>query len=213
MRLYLSSFRIGDHPERLLPLIRPNARVAVIANSVDMGDQARRAAGVEYEIGELHKLGLGATELDLREYFGRGDDLATELLRYDLLWVRGGNTFMLRHALAQSGADALIKDLLARDVIAYRGYSAGVCVLTPSLRGLEVVDDPGAVQTTYGVPARWDALGVLSYWFVPHYRSPGHPETERCERLAEHYEASGLPHKRLRDGQTIVIDGDREEIV
>lgn len=120
---------------------------------------------------------------------------------------------MLRHALAESGADAILTDLLARDAVVYGGYSAGVCVLAPSLRGLEIVDEPGAVSATYGVPAIWDGLGLLEYAVVPHYRSPGHPETEACERLAEHYRAAGVPHRTLRDGQAIVIDSGMTEIV
>lgn len=120
---------------------------------------------------------------------------------------------MLRHALAESGADAILTDLLARDAVVYGGYSAGVCVLAPSLRGLEIVDEPGAVSATYGVPAIWDGLGLLEHAVVPHYRSPGHPETEACERLAEHYRAAGVPHRTLRDGQAIVIDSGMTEIV
>jgi dipeptidase E len=125
MRLYLSSFHIGDHPERLLAMVRSNARVAVIANAIDTRDPARRAAWVQYEVDELGKLGLDGAELDLRHYFGHLADLAAELARYDLLLVRGGSTFMLRHALAESRADELIKELLTRDAIANGGYSAG----------------------------------------------------------------------------------------
>jgi hypothetical protein len=34
MKLYLSSFRLGDHPERLVALLPPGGRVAVICNSI-----------------------------------------------------------------------------------------------------------------------------------------------------------------------------------
>lgn len=213
MRLYLSSFRLGDHSERLQAMLRPNARVAVIANAIDSSDQARRTAGVEYEVGELRKLALGATELDLRHYFGRYDELAKQLTRYELLWVCGGNVFMLRHALAESRADGLIKELLARDAIAYGGYSAGVCVLGPSLRGIELVNDPTAVTRIHDAAPRWDGLGLIPYAVVPHYRSPGHPQTELCERLAEYYATNGVEHRLLRDGQAIVIEGEETEVV
>lgn len=48
---------------------------------------------------------------------------------------------------------------------------------------------------------------------MPHFRSPGHPETETCERLAELYEAAGLPHRKLRDGQAIVVEGPAHRVV
>lgn len=210
---------MGDHPEWLVGLLRGPARAAVIANSCDAyprGQAAavqRRAAAVQLEVDALEELGIASDELDLRDYFGQKERLGVELERHQLVWVRGGNTFVLRHAMAESGADALLTDLLARDALVYAGYSAGVCVLAPSLRGLELIDDPGAVQATYGGPARWDGLGLLPYAVVPHYRSPGHPETEAAERLAENYEAAGLPHRELRDGQAIVIDGAAETVV
>lgn len=213
MRLYLSSFRMGDHPERLVAMLPEGASAAVIANACDAYPAADRPAGVQREQSALARLAIKADEIDLRAYFGRTERLAADLRAYRLLWVRGGNTFMLRHALAESGADHLITELVRRDGVVYGGYSAGVCVLTPSLRGLEVTDDPDAVHRTYSAAPRWDGLGVLDRYVVPHYRSPGHPETEMSERLADHYEAAGLPHWKLCDGQAIVIDGRREEIV
>jgi dipeptidase E len=65
---------------------------------------------------------------------------------------RYADVFMLRYALDRSGADAVFRELLAADALVYAGYSAGPCVLSPSLRGLELVDDPGAVTLIYGSP-------------------------------------------------------------
>ncbi len=129
------------------------------------------------------------------------------------MWVRGGDTFVLWHALAVSGADVLLTEMLNRDALAYGGYSAGVCVLGPSRRGLDIVDEPDAVTRTYGVAPRWDGLGLVPFAVVPHFRSPRHPETEMCERLAKYYEANGIEHHRLRDGQAIVVDGTKTEII
>ena len=38
MKLYLSSFRLGDHPQHLVALLPPAARVAVICNAIDGED-------------------------------------------------------------------------------------------------------------------------------------------------------------------------------
>jgi dipeptidase E len=111
-----------------------------------------------------------------------------------------------RYALAESGADALLVDLLRDDALVYGGYSAGPCVLGPSLRGLELVDEPEAVEATYGAKPVWEGLGVLNFAIVPHVDSPDHPETERCNALAEHFRAEGVPHRTLRDGEVLVID-------
>lgn len=205
MRMYLSSFRMGDHPERLVELLDAPGPAAVIGNAIDGASDDVRREGVEHELEALAGLGLEAEELDLRDYFAARERLAAALPRYPLVWVRGGNTFMLRHALAASGADEILAGLLAQDAVVYAGYSAGCCVLAPSLRGLELVDEPEAVVETYGVPPIWDGLGLLEYAFVPHVDSPGHPETDACGRLAEHYRSTGVAHRTLRDGEAIVV--------
>lgn len=211
MRMYLSSFRLGDHPEQLLALLGgagPRPEIAVIANAVDGQPEDARKAGVEREIAALASLGLRPRELDLRGLFDRpGSEVEAALSRFPALWVRGGNAFMLRYALARSGADAVVTALLERDAVVYAGYSAGACVLAPSLRGLDACDDPDVVPEQYGDPAVWDGLGVLDHAVVPHVDSPGHPETDACGVVAANYRADGVAHRTLRDGQALVIDG------
>ena len=205
MKLYLSSFRLGDHPERLVALLPPDARVAVICNSIDAEDPVVRREKVAEEIEWLTELGLRAEELDLRST----SDLRAELREYDGVWVRGGNVFVLRVAMARSGADRILPDLIRSEQLVYAGYSAGPCVLAPSLRGLELCDDTDAVDGDL----IWDGLGVLDHAIVPHLDSPGHPETELLAGVAELYDRTGVPHLKLRDGQALVIDGDHHEVV
>ena len=195
VRLYLSSFRLGDHPERLLELVDAGP-VAVIANAVDAAPVEVRAEAVARELTALSELGFDAEEVDLRR------DDPSILERYALLWVRGGNVFVLRNALAASGADDVIRTLLTEDATVYAGYSAGPCVLGPTLRGFELVDDVGAVAEPV-----WDGLGVLDFVFVPHVDSPDHPESEACGRLATMLAERGVPHRTFRDGEVLVIPG------
>jgi dipeptidase E len=130
-----------------------------------------------------------------------------------VLWLRGGNVFVLRHAMQRSGADELIVDGLARDAFVYAGYSAGPCVLAPSLRGLELCDDATEVTRLHGTEPLWDGLGVLDHAVVPHVQTPDHPESAALDRVAEMYRATGVPHVALRDGQALVVDGDTVTVV
>ena len=205
MKLYLSSFRLGDHPERLVALLPPGGRVAVICNSIDTEDPAVRREKAADEITWLTELGLHAEELDLRDAI----DLRARLLEYDGVWVRGGNVFVLRAAMARSGADKVLPELVRDGQLVYAGYSAGPCVLAPSLRGLELCDDAGAVDGEI----IWDGLGLLDHAIVPHLDSPGHPETELLAKVAELYDRTGVPYLPMRDGQALVIDGDHREVV
>lgn len=215
--MYLSSFRLGDHPERLVALLDdPTGPAAIIPNACDGYPTDGRAEGVQRELDALRGLGIEAHVIDLRDYFGQRERLAGELAHHGLVWVRGGNTFLLRYAMAASGADAVLTDLIRRNAIVYAGYSAGVCVLAPSLRGLEAegLDDANLVRSVYGATEPiWDGLGLLDYMILPHFESPGHPETEAVGRAVERFRAAGIAHRTLRDGQAVVIDGARTELV
>jgi dipeptidase E len=207
MKMYLSSYRLGDHPEQLINLIGPNKKVAVIANAVDFGDDLeRRKLGVQREIDDLKGVGLQPEELDLRDYFGKPKDLEKKLSEYGTLWVRGGNTFILRRAYRESGMDEwLMKQKDNRELV-YAGYSAGVCILSPTLKGLELVDDPNIVPEGYPKEIFWEGLGLIRFAFAPHFESPGHPETEAVGREVEHYKKAGIEFRALHDGEAIVIN-------
>jgi dipeptidase E len=207
VRLYLSSFRMGSRPEELRRLVGGPVAAAVVANAMD-GDPARaRRAGVERELAALSALGFGAEELDLRSYFARPEALEAALARYGLVWLRGGNVFMLRYALHRSGADAALGRLLQRDAVVYGGYSAGPCVLGPTIRGFEVTDDPLVVPAVYGDEPIWTGMSIVDFVVVPHVGSPSHAVSARLTQLAADYRATGVPHRGLRDGEVLVIDG------
>jgi dipeptidase E len=211
VRLYLSSFRMGRCPNRLRDLVRGDRRAAVIANAMDGQPTHQRLEGVDRELTALSELGLRPEHLDLRDYFDR-DDIRAALEKYDLVWLRGGNVFMLRYALARSRADEAIVERLAADSVCYGGYSAGPCVLSRSIAEFAEVDDRSVVASTYGDRAPERGLGILDWVFVPHVDTSDHPETEACGRVAARYATAGMPLRTLRDGEVLVIDGQTEAL-
>lgn len=212
MRLYLSSYKLGNKPEEILSLIGENKRTAIIANAQDSKPADSRAERVQQEIDSLTALGLLPEELDLRDYFGKTAELKEALKNFGYFWVRGGNVFLLRRAYKQSGFDSLIVELLHEDKVAYGGFSAGVCVLAPSLKGIELVDPKNEVAEGYEKEIVWDGLGILNYAVAPHYRSD-HPESEDIEKCVDYFKANNMPYETLRDGEAILINGDREIII
>ncbi len=208
MRLYLSSFRVGDSPRALLRLLGDGRRTALIANACDSLPTEDRIESTQQEMDRLAVIGLEPVEVDLRAYFGAAPSaLVAVMSRFDLVWLRGGNSFVLRRALHQSGADSALLTMLESDSIVYGGYSAGVCVLAPSLHGIELVDDPNVVPLGYDATIIWEGLDVLPYAVAPHYESD-HPESAAIGGLVAHYIAQDIPFKALRDGEVIVVDGE-----
>lgn len=212
MRLYLSSYKFGNFSDELVKLVGNNKRVAIIANSRDgSSDKERAVKSLEEQIKNLNLLGFLSEELDLRKYFKKKEALKKYLSQFGLVWVLGGNTFVLKRAYEQSGFGLVIKEMLAKDEIVYGGYSAGVVILAPSMKGLEIVDDPDIVPDGYSPEFNWHGLGLVNYSIAVHYRSD-HPESAEVEKEVEYLEKNKIPYKTLKDGEVIIIDRDREKI-
>lgn len=205
MKMYLSSFRLGDHPEQLSALFGANKMIAVIANATDdLQTNEERKLKVQREIEWLNALGLHADEIDLRDYFDKADKLKEKINEYGGVWVRGGNTFNLVRAARQSGFDKIILDKNKEKDFVYAGYSAGICFLTPDLHGIELVDEPNIIPAGYNSEIIWEGLNLLDFYIAPHYQSPDHPESPLVEKEVEFLKANNMPYKALRDGEVII---------
>jgi dipeptidase E len=194
VRLLLGSSR--PSAARLAAVGPAGRRVGVIANAHDRARRAARAGALAAELDALSAAGLAAEELDLRAFD------AAALARYDVVWATGGNAFVLRRAMRDSGFDAALSALPADTPLVYVGWSAGACAAGSTLRGLELVDD---------VPARrravWDGLGLVDRAIVPHFESADGPLRVLIDRVVAHWEHTGTPYRALRDGETIAGAG------
>jgi dipeptidase E len=104
VKFHLSSYKIGSATERLKTLLpAANKRLAYISNAFDWldVDLDHRRSMDRYDLDQLQSLrqGLEIERLDLRDYFGRQSELKGKLLTFGTIWVRGGNTFVLRQAM------------------------------------------------------------------------------------------------------------------
>ena len=202
MKLYLSSFRVGDRSAELAEMCS-GRRIGLIPNAMDDVAPEPRAVSNDKAIKELVDLEIDVEVLDLRDYFGDRPRLEAILANLGGVWVRGGNTFVLRQAMKLSGFDGLLAERVGTDFF-YGGYSAGICVLAPSLVGLGLVDDPQA--TPYAdSEVTWEGLGLLDYLILPHYKSD-HWESATIDKEVEFCTRKGIPFRTLRDGEVLVLE-------
>ncbi len=181
--------------------------VAVIQNAQDCWtDPVKRQSVLDRECSDMRSLGPEPTELDLRTFFGRRDALARELDRFGYCWVCGGNSFVLRRAFHSSGFDAILRELaLQDDALLYGGYSAGACVMTPTLEGIHLADEPTSCPDGYSGDAIWQGLALYPYCLAPHYRSD-HFETHLIDHSVEYFIEHKMPFVALHDGEAVVFD-------
>lgn len=213
MNLYLSSYRLGSHPEVLQELAGPNKKAAVIANATDYKDEDERKLGLDREVRDLESLGFSPEELDLRFYFDKPELLSEKIKEYGLVWARGGNAYLLRQAMARSGFDETLKIKLNNDPnFVYAGYSAGIVVLSPTMEGLDIVDDINATADGYNNELKFMGLGILEYSIIPHYKSD-HPESSAIDEVVDYLEQHKVTYKTLMDGEVIVIRGSNVSLI
>ncbi|HVV25674.1 MAG TPA: Type 1 glutamine amidotransferase-like domain-containing protein [Candidatus Saccharimonadales bacterium] len=211
MRLFLSSENVGNHAGRLLSLVGGNKKLAYIPNARDYGKKADSDAKTESHKEQFEALGFEFIKIDLRDYFGKSAALAKKIDGAGLVWVPGGNTFLLRRAMYDSGLDKLLVKLLREDKLVYGGSSAGSIVMTPSLHGTEWSDDPDQVKAVYGKDKIWNGLGLVDFYIVPHYGSDWF--ADKARHMAIYLKKHQLPYKPIRDGQVIVVDGEKVELL
>ena len=107
MKLYLSSYKVGNETEELKKWIADHDnKIVIIANAKDQyTDKERVEKGTLADIEQLSELGFDVSRLDLKDYFGKTEDLKTYLQQFQAAYVVGGNTFVLRRAMKMSGFD------------------------------------------------------------------------------------------------------------
>jgi len=211
MRMYLSSFRLGNKPEALLELVGDDRRAAIVMSALDnFPDQ--RAQWLRAQSRALTQLGFSVSELDLRTYFGRESELRQFALNVSTFWINGGNAFIARRAMKQSGFDRLIKDALARDTHVHAGFSVAPAICYRSMRGLELTDDPNDVPEGYDPTIVWEGLDLLPHAIAVHYQSD-HSESNSTDCEIAFYEAHGIPYQALRDGEALVVSGSTTKVV
>lgn len=209
MKLYISSFGIGNNPEKLKALLPTNPKALYISNAIDRyGDNDRARASKEKDMQQLRDIGASVEALDLRGYFGKKEELAKNLNTIDLIWVSGGNTFDLRIAMRLSGFDELVIGLKESKIV-YGGYSAGICVLSKTLRGYDITDSPEG--NPHGQETIWNGIGLIDWMFVPHFNS-NHEESEDAAKEVAYYIEHGLEYKTLRDGEALILNDLSKEL-
>jgi peptidase E len=211
MKLLLTSSSLVHGPrliDALHTLLLPRAGPWRICHIVTASLAGRPAADrswatelwVADEERHLQAHGFLCQSLDIAGWSGLA--LAEHLADYDALYIQGGNTFHLLDQMRRSGADRIIRELVAHGTV-YCGVSAGSIVAGPEIgiAGWSPDWDRNEVGLT-----DLTGLRLVPVIISPHYV----PEDAAliAARLPLPY-----PILALRDGQAWVVDGDDQYLV
>ncbi|MBT4604606.1 type 1 glutamine amidotransferase-like domain-containing protein [archaeon] len=226
MKFYLSSYKLGNKASILQSWFEQtkNKKIALIPNAIDYSTKGQEfmAKKNQRSLKLLAGIGLEPEVLDLKDYFNKKEELKTKLSEFAGVFIRGGNTFVLRAAMKLSGFDQIITQIKENPQtkqekgFIYSGYSAGICILAEDMHSLQIVDDPNkfpyaklfnpdANNHKIANQTIWEGLGFLTYMILPHYDSD-HPESADIEKEVKYCKDNNLPYKTLRDGEVIIIE-------
>ncbi len=204
MKLYLSSYRIGSKASALQALVKGQKRIGVICNALDSLTDRRRLKEIRmFEFMDLEEIGLSPVAIDLREYFDNPDNLCEEIDQLDALWVIGGSSFILNSAMRQSGLSDILISKLADEDFVYAGYSAGICILAPTLDGIHFLDEPNVSAQGYPEQLPWNGLGIIPFCIVPHWQS-NHPDSPLTKKVVAYFVENKIPYIALKDGDVYI---------
>ncbi|MGB4834173.1 MAG: Type 1 glutamine amidotransferase-like domain-containing protein [Candidatus Moraniibacteriota bacterium] len=206
MKFYLSSYKIGDYPEKLLALFSENKRIDYIPNALDFtkADAERRRLHIEKDMQSLQQTGLHPELLDLKEYFEKKEMLKTRLSELGGLFISGGNTFVLRQAMKLSGLDSILINSEVPENFVYAGYSAAGCVLSSSLEVYAITDDATDLPYKDQKETIWEGLHLIEYALLPHFES-NHPESEDAAKELQYCITNSIPYRTIKDGEALII--------
>ena len=205
MKFYISSYKLGNKAEQLKKLV-PHGNIGYIPNALDFtnADKARLKKHIEDDTSSLEGLGLKVEVVDLKKYFGKKEELESKIRNLGAVYISGGNVFILRQAMKNSGLDEILKNLWDDKNFLYSGYSAAGCVLSPSLKSCDIVDDPNDFPYPQIKETIWEGIGFIDYVLLPHFDSD-HNESSLIDKELEYCKLNKIPYKTLRDGEVIIF--------
>lgn len=125
-----------------------------------------------------------------------------EVLKSDLIFLGGGNTFYFLKHLKKEGMFEHFKTFLKRGGVLC-GLSAGAIVLTPhvhtaSFPHFDRDENPWDMKNL-------SAMRLVNFEFFPHYKNSKRYDAE----LLHHSKKSNLPLYAIPDGSGIIIEGEQ----
>jgi len=185
----------------LLNLVQKKKRIrmTLIPSSSEVGEEAFE------EIKDYYS-GYGIKDFTYfpidREFTQKGLE---KVLKSDVIYLSGGNTFYFLKHLQKSGVAALLRSFVKRGGVLV-GESAGSIVMTPEIR---TASFPYFDRDDNDVNLRdWKALSLVNFEFFPHYKS-----SKRYDRiLSRHSKRSkSRPIYACPDGSGIILKNGKLE--
>jgi dipeptidase E len=121
-----------------------------------------------------------------------------------LVYITGGNTFLLNHRLHISGVMPYLKKKI-QNGLPVIGVSAGMVLCGPNILTSK---DMNTVETPH-----FDGLNLVPFNFFPHYADDGYGQSLHDDWLGDYHFFHDNPVILLSDGAYVKVDGKKTSLV
>ena len=126
------------------------------------------------------------------------------LRRAALVYVPGGNTFLLNHRLHSSGVMPYLRKKIQAG-LPFVGFSAGMILCGPNILTAKDLN-------TVGTP-HFDGLNLIPFNFFGHYAQDGYGQSMHDAWLSDYHFFQDNPVLMLSDGAYVKVDGKKTTLV
>ena len=131
-------------------------------------------------------------------------DVEEIIRRAALLYIPGGNTFLLNHRLHTSGVMPYLRKKI-QSGLPLVGFSAGTVVCGPDILTSK---DMNTVETPH-----FDGLNLVPFNFFTHYADDAYGQSVHDDWLADYHFFHDHPVILLSDGAYVKVDGKKTTLV
>ena len=124
--------------------------------------------------------------------------------RAALVYIPGGNTFLLNHRLHVSRLMIFLRKKVQAGLPVV-AFSAGTVLCGPNIL---TANDMNTVETSH-----FDGLNVTPYNFFPHYAADSHGQSVQDEWLSDYHFFRDNPVVMMSDGAYVKVDGKKTTLV
>lgn len=132
------------------------------------------------------------------------NEIEDVLRRAALVYIPGGNTFLLNHRLHVSGVMPYLRKKI-QSGLPYVGFSAGTILCGPNILTSK---DMNTVETPH-----FAGLNLVPFNFVAHYADDGYGQSEHDEWLADYHFFHDNPVIMACDDAYLKVDGKKTTLV
>jgi dipeptidase E len=145
----------------------------------------------------LKNRGLEIVEFDIKDY--NEEQLYNELMKFDVMFFSGGNTYYLLEKMRESGFNKIVGRLLDSGVV-YVGSSAGSIVMCPNIDFVRPMDHPEEAANL----KNFEGLNFVDFYFLPHFGREKYSDAHE-QVLRENKDKKIVA---VRDEEVVVVDGN-----